>query len=374
MVRRALGWVLSVVLGVVASVQAVEIKWVEQEGSLWLEVTGVPNTRVDILAQQTFGGSEWLLVDSVYLLNGSALVPVEDDGQPRFFRGEEDLADVKPAADPANLIWCRPGTFKMGSDVDETRPNLNWHMVSEVPATMVTLTHGFWMGAYEVTQREYLEVVGDNPSYFTNAPNHLDLPSDRLTWNQASNYCALLTKRERQAGRLPDGYTYRLPTEAEWEYACRAGTTERFYFGDFPNYWNNPTNTPLPLHSWYFKNSKKSVQPPGQKLANPWGFHDMYGNICEWVIDRAAPYPGGHVTNYVATSWTNIHGQSFTNAAPAPWSTMGMYRSGNWNDTDLRGQGSPARIAGWRTTFWQNLGLRVVLGPVIPGVWTYRGE
>lgn len=190
----------------------------------------------------------------------------------------------------------------------------------------------------------------------------------------AVSYCALLARRERQAGRLPEGYTYRLPTEAEWEYACRAGTTERFYFGDFPNYWNNPTNTPLPLHSWYFKNSKKSVQPPGQKLANPWGFHDMYGNICEWVIDRAAPYPGGHVTNYVATSATNIHGLSFTNAAPASWSTMSMYRSGNWNDTDLRGQGSPARIAGWRTTFWQNLGLRVVLGPVIPGVWTYRGE
>jgi len=100
----------------------------------------------------------------------------------------------------------------------------------------------------------------------------------------------------------------------------------------------------------------------------------MYGNICEWVIDRAAPYPGGHVTNYCATSWTNIHGQAFTNAAPAPWSTMSIYRSGNWNDTDLRGQGSPTRIAGWRTTYWQNLGLRVVLAPVLPGAWPYRGE
>lgn len=358
----------------IANVGAVESRVRTGDGRLWLEVRGTTNARVDVLTQGQVDGVQWQPAGHVYLHQGAAEVELAVGEEMGFFQVTEDLEDVKPAEDPAGLVWCRAGTFTMGSAEDETRPNLNWHMVSEVPATVVTLTQGFWIGAYELTQREYLDVVGNNPSYFTNAPNHLDLPADRLTWNQASNYCALLTRRERQAGRLPEGYTYRLPTEAEWEYACRAGTTNRFYFGDYPDYWNRPGATPLGEHSWYYQNSKKTVHPPGEKLPNPWGLYDLYGNVCEWVIDHAAPYPGGHVTNYVATSAINIRGQSFTNAAPAPWSTMSIYRSGNWNDTDLRGQGSPARIAGWRTTFWQNLGLRIVLGPVLPGVWTYRGE
>ena len=354
--------------------RGLELQMRQQEGAYWLEITGTPNTRVDITTCPQFDGGSWEKAGSIVLEKRVVRWPLTMGMPSQFFRGSEVVLEVKPGPDPARMVWCPSGTFRMGSDVDETRPNLNWHMVSEVPATLVTLTHGFWMGAYEVTQREYLEIMGDNPSYFTNAANHLDLPSDRLTWAMASNYCAKLSQRERLAGRLPEGYTYRLPTEAEWEYACRAGTTNRFYFGEYANYWSEPLKTPLGEHSWYFKNSKGSVREPGLKKPNPWGLYDMYGNICEWVIDRAAPYPGGHVTNYCANSWINLHGQSFTNTAPAPWSTMAMYRSGNWNDTDLRGQGSPARIAGWKTTFWQNLGLRVVLGPVLPGVWTYRGE
>ncbi len=367
-------WSATVLITAHGTAHAVESRVVREEGRVWLELHGTPNARVDVLSQPQLGGGDWQVAGFTYLHEGKATVEISTEASVGFFQAMEDSDDLKPAQDPPNLVWCRPGTFTMGSAADETRPNLNWHMVSEVPATLVTLTHGFWIGAYELTQREYIEVMGTNLSYFTNAPNHIDLPADRLTWNQASNYCAQLTRRERQAGRLPEGYTYRLPTEAEWEYACRAGTTNRFYFGDYPDYWNLPRTTPLGEHSWYFQNSQKTVHPPGEKAPNPWGLYDLYGNVCEWVIDRAAPYPGGHVTNYVATSWINLHGQSFTNPAPAPWSTMAIYRSGNWNDTDLRGQGSPARIAGWKTTFWQNLGLRIVLGPVLPGAWPYRGE
>jgi formylglycine-generating enzyme required for sulfatase activity len=89
------------------------------------------------------------------------------------------------------------------------------------------------MGEYEVTQGEYLDVVGSNPSHFT---GDLSRPVEQVSWFDATNYCARLTERQRAAGRLPTGYVYRLPTEAEWEYACRAGTTTRFSYGDDPNY------------------------------------------------------------------------------------------------------------------------------------------
>jgi formylglycine-generating enzyme required for sulfatase activity len=93
----------------------------------------------------------------------------------------------------------------------------------------VTISKGFWLGKYEVTQREYLDVMGSNPAYFK---GDLDRPVEQVNWYEAVEYCNRLTARERAAGRLPAGYEYRLPTEAQWEYACRAGTTTRFSFGD----------------------------------------------------------------------------------------------------------------------------------------------
>ena len=154
---------------------------------------------------------------------------------------------------------------------------------------------------------------GEQSQLFYERPNHLDLPSDRLTWNQASNYCALLSRRERQAGRLPEGYTYRLPTEAEWEYACRAGTTNSVLLRRLSGLLESPEHHPLGEHSWYYQNSKRRCILRGE-ASKPWGIYDLYGNVCEWVIDHAAPYPGGHVTNYVATSAINIRGETFTNA------------------------------------------------------------
>ncbi|MCK6695911.1 MAG: formylglycine-generating enzyme family protein, partial [Thermoanaerobaculia bacterium] len=96
----------------------------------------------------------------------------------------------------------------------------------------VTLSHDFWLGRFEVTQEEYLAVMGRNPSHFQNAVT--GKPVEKVSNLEATAYCAALTRREREAGHLPPGYVYRLPTEAEWEYACRAGTTNRFSFGDDP--------------------------------------------------------------------------------------------------------------------------------------------
>src|SRR5260370_857568 len=99
---------------------------------------------------------------------------------------------------------------------------------------MVTISRGFWMGKYLVTQGDYLAVVGSNPSFFTSAygfSDDLTRPVEQVTWYDATNYCALRTQQERAGGLIPTNYVYRLPTESEWEYACRAGTTTAFYLG-----------------------------------------------------------------------------------------------------------------------------------------------
>jgi formylglycine-generating enzyme required for sulfatase activity len=128
-----------------------------------------------------------------------------------------------PAGNPTNMVWIEPGTFTMGSP--ETKLD---RRSDEGPQMTVTISQGFWIGKYEVTQEECFHVMGINPSGFTGT----NLPVEMVSWIDATNYCSLLTERERTSGNLPGGFIYRLPSEAEWEYACRAGTTNRFSFGD----------------------------------------------------------------------------------------------------------------------------------------------
>jgi formylglycine-generating enzyme required for sulfatase activity len=119
-------------------------------------------------------------------------------------------AAVMPV-DTNRWAWIPPGTFTMGSPATEQDRESD-----EGPQTQVTITRGFWMGRYEVTQGEYQTVMGSNPSKFSGNTNR---PVEQVSWFDATNYCAKLTERERTAGRLRAGYVYRLPTEAEWEYA-----------------------------------------------------------------------------------------------------------------------------------------------------------
>src|SRR6185503_569054 len=126
-----------------------------------------------------------------------------------------------------NLVFIQPGTFMMGSPTSEVKRG------SDEAQHMVTISRGFWMGKYEVTQGEYLAVVGRNPSRFNGVQYGTDLtrPVESVRWYDATNYCALRTQQERAKGLIPTNYVYRLPTESEWEYACRAGTTTAFYLG-----------------------------------------------------------------------------------------------------------------------------------------------
>ena len=190
----------------------------------------------------------------------------------RFYRAIETVA-------PTNMVFIPPGTFRMGSPTNEVDRN-----PVEGPQTSVIISRGFWMEKYEVTQGEYQTVMGNNPSYFTGDANR---PVEQVSWNDAMNYCAMLTGREQSAGRIATNNVYRLPTEAEWEYACRGWTSTRFSYGDDPGYSNRTE------YAWCSDNSAGTTHAVGQKLPNPWGLYDMHGNVWEWCQDRSGYYPGG---------------------------------------------------------------------------------
>ena len=159
------------------------------------------------------------------------------------------------------------GTFTMGEDID---------------AHEVTLTKPFMLGTYEVTQTHYDKVMSVNPSNFKGAKN----PVETVSWNDAVEFCRRLSERpaEKAAGNV-----YRLPTEAEWEFACRAGTTTKYSFGD--------DELDLRQHAWWNGNSGQRTHPVGMKLPNAFGLFDVHGNVCEWCQDWYESLPRGAVTN-----------------------------------------------------------------------------
>jgi formylglycine-generating enzyme required for sulfatase activity len=160
------------------------------------------------------------------------------------------------------LVLIRPGKFMMGDGKDRHE---------------VTLSKPFYMGVTEVTQAQYEAVMGASPSHFKGATN----PVEMVYWNDAAEFCKKLSGKTRQ--------TFRLPTEAEWEYACRAGTQTAFSFGDDPSVLGD--------HAWGGRNSAKTTHPVGQKKPNAWGLYDMHGNIWEWCADWHGDYPKDPVTD-----------------------------------------------------------------------------
>ena len=190
--------------------------------------------------------------------------------------------------DPGELAWIAAGRFTMGSPVTEAG------RAADEVMTEVTLTQGFYLGRYEVRQREYLAVMGENPSQFT---GDLERPVEQVSWEEASEYCARLTVREREAGRLPGGWEYRLPTEAQWEYACRAGTTTPFSYGASLEASLANFNGHFPYGDGGDGPYLATTTRVGSYPANAWGLYDLHGNLYEWCQDWYGNLPGGSVSD-----------------------------------------------------------------------------
>jgi len=155
-----------------------------------------------------------------------------------------------------------------------------------IPATTVFLTHQYWMGRTAITQMQWQAIMGNIPCHFQG----YDFPAEHITWEDAMAFCQKLTERERAAQRLPNGYIYSLPSEAQREYASRSGTTDDHI-------------EKLESVAWYNENSSDAMHPFGTthsvatKLPNKWGFYDMQGNVMEWCRDYYDTYPGGNIIN-----------------------------------------------------------------------------
>lgn len=192
---------------------------------------------------------------------------------------EREIAGVK-------LCWCPPGHFVMGSPLGEPERR------SDEAQVEVTLSKGFWIGKYEVTQCQWRRVVGEFPGRFTAGEGDA-FPVYTVNFAEAEAFCRKLTERAHASGDLPKEWEFRLPTEAQWEYACRAGTTAATSFGDRlsskqANFegksYNGAEAGP----------SLKRVAPGGSYPANAWGLHDVHGNVFEWCRDWYHPkLPGG---------------------------------------------------------------------------------
>ena len=173
--------------------------------------------------------------------------------------------DVGPGV-TMKMILIPPGKFTRGEGANRLE---------------VTISKPFLMGVTEVTQEQYQAVMGTNPSWFKGATN----PVDGVSWNDATEFCKKLSEKTRQTVR----HTIRLPTDAEWEYACRAGTQTAFSFGDDP--------AELGDYAWWDGNSAKTTHPVGQKKPNAWGLYDIHGNVLEWCVDWFGEDPKGPVTD-----------------------------------------------------------------------------
>ncbi len=177
---------------------------------------------------------------------------------------------------PLKLRWISPGQFKMGDRISTGFDDWTDTPIGEFE---VSLTKGYWIGIYPVTQCQWQSVMGTNPSFFKGS----NKPVEEISWDDALDFCHRLDTTQLS---IPTGYVFSLPTEAQWEFACRGGTTFRYQISDAPE--------DLSRVAWHKENSPdEETQDVGQKEPNRWGLYDMLGNVREWCFDSPVDYPEG---------------------------------------------------------------------------------
>ena len=237
------------------------------------------------------------------------------------------------------LMLVHADSFDMGSPDDEIGR-------LEIQETIhgVTISRSYYLGAYEVTQEEYKKVVGDNPSYFSTMTmggrDSSKYPVENLSWNDAVSFCEKLSELpdEKAAGRK-----YRLPTESEWEYACRASSSSAYCCGD--------SRDELAEFAWFEVEAddpklKDRTHPVGLKKPNRWGLYDMHGNVWEWCHDWFALYPS----------------EAVTDPKGPPKGSVRVYRGGSWEDR-ADGCRSARREGDAETHSRLHVGFRIALSP-----------
>jgi len=236
----------------------------------------MPEVTYDPEAEPTADGTGGLPTSG-----GEAENPMEGQATGATRRQGEPADTALPGPSPKTwtnslgmkLVRIEPGKFSMGSTEN----------ADEQPPHLVEITRPFSLGDREVTQRQYLEVMGVSPSHYKGSD---DLPVEQVSWLDAVTFCNKLSEKEERTpcyringkeATVVEGNGYRLPTEAEWEYACRSGSTTRFPFGD--------NEADLGEFAWFDGNSASKTHPVGQKRPNRWGLYDMLGNVYEWCQD-----------------------------------------------------------------------------------------
>lgn len=238
-----------------------------------------------------------------------------------------------------NLVRIEPGTFLMGADQGEA---------DERPAHEVRMSRPFFLGQTEVTQAQWVKVMGTKPwadlPDVSEGPNY---PATGASSEQAMEFCRKLTELERQAGRVPEAVQYRLPTEAEWEYACRAGTVTRFSFG---NAFGNDESC-IQDFAWFHDNHPTTAAPGPKEVAlkkpNPWGLYDMHGNANEWCSD------------WYASDYYQFSPEDDPTGPPR--GLKRVVRGGHWRDTNIKKLESSNRKYMRPNDSYGDLGFRVVL-------------
>ncbi|WOO40968.1 SUMF1/EgtB/PvdO family nonheme iron enzyme [Rubellicoccus peritrichatus] len=234
------------------------------------------------------------------------------------------------------------GSFTMGSPLQEPS-----RLPEEGPQTQVEISKPFWISTHEITQAQYKAVTKDNPSNFKSD----DRPVDSVTWRDAMKFAKAINQREAKGGRVPEGYEYRLPTEAEWEYAARAGSDSPFHWGDTANNTRANFKGEYPRDFTSSELDESEVYgsvPVGNFEPNAYGLYDMHGNVREWTLD----YFNGRLPGGIQTDWL----QPMSNSRR-------VVRGGGWEDFAIRSR-SASRGDGQReNTKSSATGIRLVLAP-----------